>query len=1184
MVDFADNHFDRNDKPFRLRQRTWPLFALRSRMSGRRLRRIALALATLVVTLCLFGAVAGSLLFLRLSRGPIAVSLETQVAKALAARVKHGFHFVIGSTAVQSTQGRPALVVRQLLVQDEVGRAIIRAPEATLSVDPMQMLAGTIVPTRLEVHDVTVRLAILPDGDVALSAGTDETLPFRLSEALEGAAPSPATSRAADPAATGSIGAEPARPGLNEIERLAQALVPLLDKFTGADEALGGFDRLGVVRGLLVLDDRSHNSVKIYRNLAFEFERLDDGAARMSLSADGPAGRWTAIVSGARQTNGRRALALEVRNLSLDELRSVPALRDRNLDTDLPMTASLNVSYDPAGALAGLNGALDFGRGYFRLDDPDHEPVMVERVATAFRFDPVARDLDVEASAIETDNGTYQFKGQLSAPTPSQAAWGFKASGKGTVLPERPNEAPIAIEGIDAALRFDLQERHLSIEKLTLSGPQVAMGLTADIHMAGSGPRLSARATAGRMPATILLRLWPTVLSASVRSWLLANLQAGTVEHGVAVAAIDEADIAKIKAGHSVADDHLRVDYAVSGMTLGFMAGVPPLRGLNGTGIVTGDTSRLTIARGLMDVSPGHQLTLSDGSLVVPSTDPKPTPAVITAHVSGGVDALAELLARDALKTYAGIPPEAASAKGQIDGTLTVGLELGARARSDDVKIGANAKLTGLSIANIVGKQDLTDGNIALVLDKTGLRAKGDAVLAGAPTTLDIKKPAGTAPGEANVVMTFDEAARLKAGLNFGRALGGAVTAKITTVLGTSDHKASVDLDLSRATLTNIVPGLSKAAGKPGRITLAATQRDDGMDLDNIVCDIGAFQARGSADLDGNGNFQAAKLSQLRLSPGDDVKLDANQGPDGLKLVVRGANLDSRPFLKSLSDADGSDAPGKDLDLDLHANVLTGQNSQAMTGVDLKVVRRGGQIRKIALTGKTGRAPVTIISSPQGNVLTVNATSGDAGATLEFLDLYGRLAGGQLDTTIRMMNGRWDGSAVVHDFGLREDPAMKKLTEESMAQRKAASDLKIDASNLTFTKLFIVFSKSGSKVDVKDGAIFSPQMGATVQGSIDFAKDRLALGGTFVPIYGVNNLFSQLPLVGPILGGGEHEGLFGLNYKITGPVANPNLTIDPLSALAPGFLRKIFGAISEATEEPAQTPARGNAAPSPRTR
>ncbi len=956
--------------------------------------------------------------------------------------------------------------------------------------------------------------------------------------------------------------------------------MPLLDRFTGADEALGGFDRLGVARGILVLDDRAHNSVTTFKNLDFEFDRIGDGAARMVLSADGIAGRWSASVSGTRQADGRRSVALDVQNLTLDQLRSVPGLNEPGFDTDMPVAGRLDVVFDRDGALAGANAAVNFGTGYFRLNDPDHEPVMIKQVVSGLRFDPAARTLVLAPSTIETDTSSYAFKGTISQPAAGGSEWALSAEGLGTVGPERPNEAPIELNRIAAAMRLDPGAHKLTIDKLDIAGPQVALGLSGTVEKRDDGTHIATTATAGRMPAPVILRLWPTTISAAVRAWLLANLQAGMVEHGTAVSNLDDADLAKMKTGRSVADGHLRVDYAVSGLTLNFMKGVPPLRGLVGTGTVTGDTSSFVVSRGAMEVSPGRQLALSDGSLVVPSTDPKPTPAVITAHVMGGVDVLGDLLSRDALKSFAAVPAEASSARGQIDGTLTVGLDLGARPKSDDVKVTANAKISGLSIDKLVGKQNLTDGNIVLALDKTGLRAKGDAVLAGAPTAIDIKKPAGTAPGQADVVMTFDDAARVKAGLGFGRALSGPVTAKITTPLGGSDTKANVDIDLSRATLTNLVPGLSKAAGKPGRITLIATQRDDGVNLDNIACDIGAFSVRGSADLDANASFQGAKLTQVRVSPGDDMKVDASQSGDGLKLVIRSANLDARPFLKSISsDSDSVEPGGKDLDLDLKANVLTGQNSQAMTTVDLKFVRHGGQIRKLALSGKLGRAPLTVTSAPQGNVLTLMATSADAGATLEFLDLYKRLANGRLETTIRMLNGRWDGVAVVRDFGLREDPAMKRLTEESLAQGKAGNDPHIDASNLNFTKLFIDFSKTGSRVEVKDGALFSPQMGATVQGSIDFARDKVQIGGTFVPIYGVNNLFSQVPIVGPLLGGGEHEGLFGLNYKITGSVAKPDLTIDPLSALAPGFLRKIFGAISEAAEDTAPTPGKGKSSP-----
>src|SRR5205085_6673847 len=94
--------------------------------------------------------------------------------------------------------------------------------------------------------------------------------------------------------------------------------------------------------------------------------------------------------------------------------------------------------------------------------------------------------------------------------------------------------------------------------------------------------------------------------------------------------------------------------------------------------------------------------------------------------------------------------------------------------------------------------------------------------------------------------------------------------------------------------------------------------------------------------------------------------------------------------------------------------------------------------------------------------------------------------------------------------------------------------------------------------------------------------DRVNLRGTFVPAYTVNNFFSQIPLFGPILGGGSHEGLFAINYRVSGSTTEPKLTINPLSAIAPGFLRQIFGAL-DGTGPTGSTPERlpGGAANNP---
>jgi hypothetical protein len=82
-------------------------------------------------------------------------------------------------------------------------------------------------------------------------------------------------------------------------------------------------------------------------------------------------------------------------------------------------------------------------------------------------------------------------------------------------------------------------------------------------------------------------------------------------------------------------------------------------------------------------------------------------------------------------------------------------------------------------------------------------------------------------------------------------------------------------------------------------------------------------------------------------------------------------------------------------------------------------------------------------------------------------------------------------------------------------------------------------------------------VGATIEGQIDYARDELHLRGTFVPFYGLNNMFGQLPIVGMFLGG-SNEGLLGITYEATGSPSAPRVSVNPVTAIAPGLLRKFI--------------------------
>ena len=95
---------------------------------------------------------------------------------------------------------------------------------------------------------------------------------------------------------------------------------------------------------------------------------------------------------------------------------------------------------------------------------------------------------------------------------------------------------------------------------------------------------------------------------------------------------------------------------------------------------------------------------------------------------------------------------------------------------------------------------------------------------------------------------------------------------------------------------------------------------------------------------------------------------------------------------------------------------------------------------------------------------------------------------------------------------------------------------------------------------------FGPALGITLTGVIDRRRESLDMNGTLVPSYTLNSVLGKIPLLGNLFVGREGEGVFAATFSVKGPASGPVVTVNPLSALAPGFLR---GIVSGQIAEPA---------------
>src|SRR5262249_8093664 len=81
-------------------------------------------------------------------------------------------------------------------------------------------------------------------------------------------------------------------------------------------------------------------------------------------------------------------------------------------------------------------------------------------------------------------------------------------------------------------------------------------------------------------------------------------------------------------------------------------------------------------------------------------------------------------------------------------------------------------------------------------------------------------------------------------------------------------------------------------------------------------------------------------------------------------------------------------------------------------------------------------------------------------------------------------------------------------------------------------------------------------------------RDNFDIDGVVAPSPVLNlSMLGEVPVLGDLLVSRRGEGVFGMTYSINGHAAEPRVGVNPVSALTPGILRRIF--------EPAQPRDRG---------
>ncbi|WP_456742286.1 MULTISPECIES: YhdP family protein [unclassified Bradyrhizobium] len=1126
--------------------------------SGRWVRRIGVVVGALIVIFVgCFGA-----LWWRLGAGPINLDMATPwLAAAIEDNIGHGNTVEVGGTQIERAgRIRVAVRIRDIIVRDHDHAIVASAPKAEVRLSGVGLLTGHLRAESLNLVDAELAIRIAPDGTVTVSAGdTAKPLATGVASKKEAGLPPTFPRNGVPPPPFGMAPATPDAPQPAAQSGILQGL-DWLDSLsmTGLDGQ--NLNEIGLKNGNLIVDDQQRGSKWTFENITLSLRRPSHGGVTLSLGEEG-AKPWSLRATIGPAENGVRSIDIRADRLSTSNILLALRVKDLTYTADLPLTGEMKGELGRDGVPTFFRGKVMIGAGnIIDTDTPDY-PMAIDSAEINVEWDAGRRVL-VAPFKILSGANRLTLLAHLEPPNGTTNDWQLGFSGGSILLGGIDNEPPLVFNRIAIGFRFDTDHKRLLLTQADISNGEIGVAGTGAIDYSGE-PRLTLGFAGTPMSASALKRMWPTLVVPELRQWVIERIERGTLQR--IEVGVNSPTRNLPRKGPPIPDDGLSVNIAASGVAVRPVDGMPVVHDADLKAHVTGRTATVNIAQGIADTPAGRKVTISDFVFEVPDMAPKPSPSRTRFRVEGPVPAAAEMLSSDRLSDLSSTVVDPNTSKGTFTANIQLGLPVKGELTKADTTYAVTADLNGFSAEKLVMNQKLEANNLKIVANNQGYQVKGDVKINGQPASLDYRK-ATDGDAEVKLQATLDDASRARLGFDLSPAVSGSVPIKVSgKIAGGPDAttKLGIEADLTSVKLDNILPGWVKLPGKSSKATFKVVPTAQSTRLEDIVIEGGGASIKGSLEVDPNGDLMNANFPTYSPSDGDKTSLKVERGQDGVvRGTMRGDVFDGRGFLKSaISGNSKDDSKSKlknvDFDIDVKLGTVMGFNGETMRSVDAKMSKRSGAIKAFSLNGRIGQnTPVAADlrgGRAQGSREVIYLQTNDAGSLLKFTDIYTKAVGGQMVVAMEPPTSEptmaREGLISVRDFSVKG---------EAQLERVAAGAPNGTGNGVSFSALRAEFIRQNGALTVRDGVVKGPMIGATIEGSIDYPGNQVCMSGTFVPMYGLNNMFGQIPVLGLFLGAGDKEGLIGVTYEVIGTPAAPVMRVNPISAIFPGVTRKIM--------------------------
>ena len=1118
----------------------------------------------------------------RLSQGPVNLALLAPYVESALSRPEAGYSVEMDTVEAAWAGWNRMLrfVVSDAKLLDLEGRALVETQGLEFSLSAGEILGGRIVPRDIQLLGIGATLRRRSDGSVGLIAVAAKT-GDELEEIDLG----------------GLLGGSLAGGGIRFADLgVRGAALTVVDDIMGVEWSVPRLD-LGI---------RDGTEGRVAEGVAFLHlgeEEIDIG---FILSLSGEAGGPSLSV----QLDGLRPRAVAEAHPVLAPLRHVTT----------PLSGSIAVHFGADYTVVSFESDLQGAGGAIIHPQHPERHVAVDGLAIRARAVDSLTRLEIEAVEVRALGRTARLSGGgawqdgvlsafthledvtpallapllaphftlvsvLDAPISGTAAWTLDPNfqpmvldfgltiGAGRLYAAGLDSEAAVLKGGSAIVQADLPAGQILVESLDLELGHGHIRASGSGKRRESGWQVHLKGEAAAIPVDDLQLLWPPDAgSPGAREWVLSNLSKGQLDEVRIVVDADMAAESGGELGLPVVDGSL----SFSGVTARYWRPLPSFEDISGSATFDARSFKLSLSGGAY-----RDIAIAGATLDFLGLDRETPPPDLAADVKfqGTLGSILNVLDHEPLGYARYLQMDPAVVRGAATFRLRAGLPLLAALALDDVTLEAEGEVVDAHFPVAALKTGLARARIDINADKTHVAISGGGSLGGQPATFDIEQRfPEREPVETfyRLHTIFDKGTWARLGFDLAPYANGPVEVDIAASEyrdGTADYTLKAGLGGADIRLAPL--GWTKPVGEPA--WLEAKLR---IGADRLLQASPVTAAGPGLELAGEGRFDLAEsrlleasLSRLRIGDRTDIAVQVEPLPDGVvSIQASGPSVDLSAYLEDKDDGDNSDH-GNNED-----NVLSEQEgldrlavrfdvdrawlggAEPLHGLAARIHLDGERISEAEMDARTANGRTVSASFlPNGNktVLTVGAE--DTGALLAALGWYRNMRGGHLRLSAERpvaVPDEYRGSLIIKDFRRRDAPVLTRLL--AAASLAGLGDALSGDAGLQFKRLETPLHMKGRNIGIGPGRAFGNSIGVTFRGEFDRDQETVAISGVLVPVYFLSRALSKIPLIGDLLTGGG-EGLFAANYELLGPLTDPKTTVNPLSVLAPGFLRGLFG-------------------------